>query len=83
MFCYIHYISAKNRLHESQKTVEMLSSSKYDEKDVPEMVLAQRDFIKKEVDYFGDECIKWNFILFFIFMLSLFCFAILRVLGHV
>lgn len=34
------------------------------------MVLAQRDFIKKEKEYFGEECIKWNFILGFLFVIS-------------
>lgn len=34
------------------------------------MVLAQRDFIKKEKEYFGEECIKWNFILLFLLVIS-------------
>ena len=70
MLCYIHYISARRRLHESQKTVMMLADSKYSERGVPPMVLAQRDFIKKEKEYFGEECIKWNFILLFLLVIS-------------
>ena len=50
--CYLHYISACRRYAEVQKTVTMLKSNKYSELDVPPMVLAQRDFIKKEKEYF-------------------------------
>lgn len=71
MICYLHYISASNRLHELEKTVTMLKSSKYSEDDVPEMVRAQRDFVKLEKEYYAEECVKWNFILFFTFMLSM------------
>lgn len=71
MMCYLHYISASRRLHEAEKTVTMLSTNKYSERDVPEMVLAQRDFIKKEKEYFSDECVKWNFILLAITMISI------------
>lgn len=63
--CYLDYISACRRLHESEKTVIMMREDKYSDRGVPDMVLAQRDFIKKEKEYFGDECVKWNFILFF------------------
>ena len=48
---FIHYISAVRRLTEIEKTVRMLKSNKYSEADVPPMVLAQRDFIKKEMEY--------------------------------
>jgi hypothetical protein len=37
----------------------MLKSDKYSERDVPPMVLAQRDFIKKEKEYFQDVCLMW------------------------
>ena len=70
MMCYLDYISACRRLHEAEKTVTMLKSDKYSEQDVPMQVLAQRDFIKKEKEYYGDECVKWNFILFFIFFIG-------------
>ena len=63
MMCFIHYISAVRRLTEVEKTVTMLKSDKYSERDVPEMVLAQRDFIKKEAEYFKEVCIKWLFII--------------------
>jgi hypothetical protein len=37
----------------------MLKSEKYSERDVPPMVLAQRDFIKKEKEYFEGVCLMW------------------------
>jgi hypothetical protein len=70
MLCYLDYISACRRLHEVEKTVAMLKTEKYSERDVPVQVLAQRDFIKKEKEYYGDECIKWNLILLFTVWLS-------------
>jgi hypothetical protein len=47
----------------------MLADDKYSEKGVPPMVLAQRDFIKKEKEFFAEECVKWNFILLFLVLL--------------
>ena len=63
MMCFIHYISAVRRLTEIEKTVRMLQSDKYSERDVPPMVLAQRDFIKKEMEYFKESCICWLFVI--------------------
>lgn len=81
MLCYLHYVSASRRLHESEKTVTMLKSDKYSERDVPEMVLAQRDFIKMEKEYYGEECIKWNFILFGLFWLSCVGYGVCKMFG--
>jgi hypothetical protein len=67
MMCFIHWISAKRRLKEVQKTVTMLADGKFTEKGVPPMVLAQRDFIKKEVEYFEEESVNLLFKLFFLF----------------
>ena len=63
MMCYVNYISAVFRLKELEKTVSMLKSDKWSEKGVPEMVLAQRDFVKLEKEYFGEECRRMSFIL--------------------
>lgn len=59
MICYLHYLSAAKRLAESEKSVIMLGG----EREAPEMVRAQRDFIKLEKEYYGEECVKWNFII--------------------
>ena len=61
MMCIINYISAAMRLKEAQKTVIMLREDKYSDRGVPEMVLAQRDMIKRERDYFLEECIMFGF----------------------
>jgi hypothetical protein len=66
MMRYIHYISAKRRLHEAEKTVIMLGG----ERQAPEMVRAQRDMIKLESEYYGEECVNMNFILLFISILG-------------
>ena len=63
MMCFIHYISAVRRLTEVNKTVTMLRNEKYSDAGVPEMVLAQRDFIEKEMEYFKESCICWLFVI--------------------
>ena len=75
MMCYIHWFSATRRLKEVEKTVTMLAEDKYSERGVPEMVLAQRDFIKKEVEYFADECATMAIILFGVFVMSIACYV--------
>jgi len=77
MICYLHYISAKRRLMESEKTVTMLGG----ERESPQMVKAQRDFIKLESEYYAEQCVDWNFGLMFVTVLSLTVFAVCKVLG--
>jgi hypothetical protein len=55
MMSLVHLISAKRRLKELEKTVTLLKHDKYNEDDVPVTVLAQRDFVKLEVEYYQDE----------------------------
>ena len=54
MISLIHFISATRRLKETEKTVLMLGG----ETEAPPMVLAQRDIIKLEVDYYKLETIR-------------------------
>jgi hypothetical protein len=63
MMCIIHYISAIRRLKESEKTVMMLGG----ESECQTMILAQRDMIKLEKEYYHDEVMKLA-ILFVIFV---------------
>lgn len=63
MMCIIHYISAIRRLKESEKTVMMLGG----ESECQTMILAQRDMIKLEKEYYHDEVVKLA-ILFVIFV---------------
>lgn len=53
MLSFIHYVSAMRRLKESEKTVYMLGGPR----EAPPMILAQRDMIKHEVDYYRDEAV--------------------------
>lgn len=62
MMCFVHYVSSILRLKESEKTIALLREEKYSDRGVPDMVLAQRDFIQKEMEYFKDECIKFAFV---------------------
>ena len=57
MLSFIHYVSAMRRLKESEKTVYMLGG----EHEAPPMILAQRDMIKHEVEYYKEESIKLTF----------------------
>ena len=84
MMVYVNYISACYRLKELEKTVTMLKSDKYSERDVPPMVLAQRDFVKKEKEYFGDCCITWSLIIGSCVMLyALYWVTMNRIVNHV
>jgi len=57
MLAFIHYYSSCRRLEESEKTVLMLAKDKYTEEGVPVEILAQRDFLKKEVEYYRERSI--------------------------
>jgi hypothetical protein len=54
MISIIHYISAKRRLKESNKTVMMMGG----EDECPPMLLAQRDMIALEAQYYREEMDK-------------------------
>ena len=76
MMCFLHWFSASRRLKEAEKTVTMLREEKYSDRGVPEMVLAQRDFIKKEVEYFADESMGMLLLLFMLFWVGVFGYLI-------
>ena len=59
---FLHYYSAYRRLQECEKTVMMLAKDKYTEEGVPIEILAQRDFIKKEVEFYKE---KSTFLFYF------------------
>lgn len=58
MISLIHYISAKRRLSETNKTIHMLGG----EIEAPEMMKAQRDMIAFEVDYYSQQVKKESMI---------------------
>ena len=55
MISILHYISAGRRLKESEKTVYMMGG----EDECPPMLLAQRDMIKNERDFYKEESIQF------------------------
>jgi len=54
MISIIHYISARRRLQESNKTVMMMGG----EEECQPMLLAQRDMIALEAQYYREEMDK-------------------------
>lgn len=81
MMCFVHWISAKRRLKEAEKTVMMLRDNKHSDRGVPEMVLAQRDFIKKEVEFFGDECVNLAYKVALVFWISILVYVVYSLKG--
>jgi hypothetical protein len=69
MISIINYISAKNRLRESDKTIKMLGT------DCPNQFLAQNDMIRFECEHYFDESKKF-LIKFFIFFVIIFLYLI-------
>jgi hypothetical protein len=53
MMVILDYISAKRRLKAVEKDIRLYG------KDMPDQILMQRDFIEKEVEYYGEECGKY------------------------
>ncbi|NBP01801.1 MAG: hypothetical protein EBU90_17015 [Proteobacteria bacterium] len=51
MISIIHYISARRRLEEADKTIRMLGG----DREAPPMVRAQRDMIYHEVEYYKEK----------------------------
>ena len=79
MISYIHYISAKRRLHESEKTIRMMGG----ETEAPQMLCAQRDMIRLEVEYYGEESTKLTIILVAVAMFGIFVYNLLSKLGKI
>lgn len=79
MISFIHYISALRRLKESEKTVYMLGG----EREAPPMILAQRDMIKNEVEYYQDESLKLGVYLFAVAIIGIAVYNLLLQLGKI
>ena len=74
MISIIHYISAGRRLEEANKTIYMMGG----EDECQPMLLAQRDIIELERDYYKEEALKLIAVLcgiFFMAILSLFVYS--------
>lgn len=79
MISFIHYISALRRLKESEKTVYMLGG----EREAPPMILAQRDMIKNEVEYYQEESLKLAFIIGSLAIIGIAVYNLLKQLGKI
>jgi hypothetical protein len=79
MISFIHYVSALRRLKESEKTVYMLGG----EHEAPPMILAQRDMIKNEVEYYQDESLKLGIYLGVVAIVGIFVYGMLLQLGKI
>ena len=65
MISILHYMSAKRRLKEANKTVYMMGG----EVECPPMLLAQRDIIQLEAEYYAEESIFWAMPIMIIFII--------------
>ena len=79
MLSFIHYVSALRRLKESEKTVHMLGG----EREAPPMILAQRDMIKNEVEYYQDESLKLGLFLLAFAVIGIAVYNLLLQLGKI
>lgn len=79
MMSFIHYISALRRLKESEKTVYMLGG----EREAPPMILAQRDMIKNEVEYYQEESLKLALIIGAVAFIGTAVYTLLSQLGKI
>ena len=72
MISIIHYISAGRRLEEANKTIYMMGG----EDECQPMLLAQRDMIELEKDYYKEEATRFIAILCAITFLAIVSFSI-------
>jgi len=79
MLSFIHYVSALRRLKESEKTVHMLGG----EKEAPPMILAQRDMIKNEMEYYEEESLKLGAFLVTFILIVIGAYTLLLYLGKI
>jgi len=79
MMSFIHYVSALRRLKESEKTVYMLGG----EREAPPMILAQRDMIKHEVEYYQEESVKLAFFIGAVALIGTAVYNLLLQLGKI
>jgi hypothetical protein len=79
MISYIHYISAKRRLKESEKTILMMGG----ETESSQMLCAQRDMIRLEVEYYGEESTKLSILLAAVAIFGIGVYNLLSNLGKI
>lgn len=70
----IHYISAKRRLEENEKTIKVLGGVE----ETPVQILAQRDMIKNEIEYYREGMWSSVKVILVVVVALLICFLILH-----
>lgn len=68
MLSIIHLISATRRLEEIEKTILMMGGSRHHDNDVPVTLVAQRDMVKREIEYYKGKCEALAFYTFITFV---------------
>jgi len=79
MISYIHYITAKRRLYESEKTIRMMGG----ENESSQMLCAQRDMIRLEKEYYGEESTKLSIYLVAVAISAIGVYNLLSKLGMI
>jgi hypothetical protein len=76
MLSVFHYYSAKMRLRESKKTIQLMGG----ENECQPMLLAQRDMIEFEMNYYYEQIndLLWDLSLFTIFIIIIFALILLN-----
>jgi hypothetical protein len=64
MLSFIHYVSAVRRLEEIEKTILLMGGSRHHDRDVPVTLVAQRDMVKREIEYYQDKCETLGLLIF-------------------
>lgn len=77
--CFIDYISAKRRLKEADKTIYMMGGRD----ECQDMILAQRDMIELEMDYYELESQKLITKLLVTAIVGISVYSIYRIVSHV
>lgn len=81
MISLIHYISATKRLDECNKTILVLGGSLYNDDNIPLQIAAQREIIKREVEYYEEQVKLFGLFTFVFVLVLIFVIIIMHVFG--
>ena len=81
MISLIHYISATKRLDECNKTILVLGGSLYHDDNIPLQIAAQRELIKREVEYYEEQVKLFGLFAFVFVLVFIFVIIIMHVFG--
>lgn len=75
MLSFIHYISAVRRLEEIEKTILLMGGSRHHDRDVPVTLVAQRDMVKREIEYYEEKSFTLGLLIFVFSIVGLFSYV--------